>query len=136
VIGDERFGPYDGVINMYWNNGAYIISDKDGNYAYITMKLIDAESYNFENRLYTNTGKTQKADYYDNVFLLKGKVLYTTSKLTDNVNYVYEYRIYYGSKKIGSVYNSINDFKLDEKSGTATFKAVKGKELYYVEIKF
>jgi hypothetical protein len=136
VIGDESFGPYDGVSNMYWNNGAYVITDKDGNYAYITMKLIDAETYNYENRLYTNTGKSKNADYYDNVYLLKGKVLYTTSKLTDNVNYVYEYQMYYGNKKIGSAYNSINDFKLDEKSGTATFKAVIVKDLYFVEIKF
>jgi hypothetical protein len=136
VIGDESFGPYDGMVNMYWNKNAYVITDKDGNYAYITMKLINAENYNYENRLYTNTAKSRKSEYFDNVYLFKGKALFTTSKLVDKESYVYEYEMYYGNKKIGSVYSSINDFMLDEKSGTATFRAVKGKDLYFVEVKF
>ncbi len=136
VIGDEDFGPYDGMQSMYWNNGAYVLTDKNGNYAFITMKLIDAVNYTYENRLYTNTAKSRTSEYFDNVYLFKGKALFTTSILIDKVNYVYNYTLYYGDRQIGSVYNSINDFKLDEKSGTAFFKAVKGKDLYLVEVKF
>ncbi len=136
VIGDEEFGPYDGMQSMYWNNGAYILTDKYGNYAFITMKLTDAVNYTYENRLYTNTAKSRTSEYFDNVYLFKGKALFTTSRLIDKINYVYDYSLYYGDKQIGSVYNSVNDFKLDEKSGTATFKASKGKDLYLVEVKF
>jgi hypothetical protein len=136
VIGDEDFGPYDGMQSMYWNNGAYVLTDKNGNYAFITMKLIDAVNYTYENRLYTNTAKSRTSEYFDNVYLFKGKALFTTSILIDKVNYVYNYTLYYGDRQIGSVYNSINDFKLDEKSSTATFKAAKGKDLYFVEVKF
>jgi hypothetical protein len=59
VIGDKAFGPYDGMVSMYWNNGAYVLTDKDGNYAYISMKVVDAGNYTYENRLYTNTGKSR-----------------------------------------------------------------------------
>ncbi len=136
VIGNKSFGPYDGIVGMYWNNGSYVITDKNGNYAYITMKLVDAERYEYENKLYSNTAKSRKAVYFDNVYILKGKVLYTASRLVDKMNYFYENQLYYGNKKIGSVYNTIADFKLDEKTGTASFRAVKGKDFYFVEVKF
>lgn len=81
VIGDKSFGPYDGIINMYWNEGAYVITDKDGNYAYITMKLVDEKNYIYENRLYSNTCKSRTSEYFEYVYLLKSKALFTTSKL-------------------------------------------------------
>lgn len=136
VIGNKEFGPYDGMQSMYWNNGAYVLMDKSGNYAFITMKLKDAVNYIYESRLYTNTAKSRTSEYFDNVYLFKGKALFTTSRLIDKINYAYDYTLYYGDKQIGSVYNSVNDFKLDEKSGTATFKASKGKDLYLIEVKF
>ena len=136
VIGKEKFGPFDGMQSMYnISDGSYILSDKDGDYAFVGSNLIDFSTYTYESTIYFKNGKSKQFDYFDNVHLYKGKVLYSGSKLLDPVTYTYDYKIYYGDKSIGADYNSISDFKFDGKTGSLSFIGAKGKELYYVEVK-
>jgi hypothetical protein len=134
-IGDNEFGPYDGMQFLYGEAGSYLISDEDGNYIFIASYLKDFKSYFYENVLFSNKGKSKKFDYFENVDLYKGKPLFVTSKMIDKVNYVYEYALFYDFKQIGSVYSSISDYKFDEKTGTITFIGTRGKDFYFVEVK-
>ncbi len=136
TIGDEEFGPFDGMQTLYNDNNSYISTDKTGGYGFIATKLLDYDAYTTESTIYYKDGTSKKSDYFDNVYLYKGKPLYTASKLVDKVNYVYTYQLYYGTKAIGSGYQSIASFKFDETTGTASFIAGKGNDMYYVEVKF
>ncbi len=136
TIGDEEFGPFDGMQTLYNDNNSYISTDKTGGYVFIATKLLDYDAYTTESTIYYKDGTSKKSDYFDNVYLYKGKPLYTASKLVDKVNYVYTYELYYGTKAIGSGYQSIASFKFDETTGTASFIAGKGNDMYYVEVKF
>jgi hypothetical protein len=135
-IGDEEFGPFDGMQFLYGEQGSYIISDKDGNYVFIASYLKDFKSYLYENVLYTGKGISKKFDYFENVELFKGKPLYVASKMTDRKNYIYEYVLYYDDKQVGPVYNAISDFEFEEVSRKVSFTGLKGKDFYSVEVKF
>jgi hypothetical protein len=135
VIGKEEFGPFDGMQSLVSSAGSYIITDKDGDYAFVASKMTDFDTYTYESTVYFKNSKSKQFDYFDNVHLYKGKVLYSGSKLIDPVNYTYDHKIYYGDKPIGADYNSISDFKFDEKTGSLSFIGAKDKVLYYVEVK-
>ena len=135
VIGKKKFGPFDGMQSIFSSDGSYILTDKDGDYAFVASRLIDFNTYTYESTIYYKNGKSRTFDYFDNVHLYKGKVLYSGSKLIDAVNYKYDYKIYYGDKQIGSDYSSVSDFKFDGKTGSLSYIGAKGKDLYYVEVK-
>jgi len=135
-VGDEEFGPFDGMQFLYGEQGSYIISDKDGNYVFIASYLKDFKSYLYENVLYTNKGKSKKFDFFENVELYKGKPLYIASRMTDRKKYVYEYSLFYDNKQVGQVYNAVSDFEFDDVSGKLSFTGVRGKDFYSVEVKF
>ena len=132
-IDDEKFGPYDGMLVLNYENQSYLLSDEKGNYAYVINKISKAYDYTYV--LYTNNGKSKEFDNISDVYLYKGKALYTTSRMTDKINYNYKYRLYYGDKAITPEYDAINDFKFDEKKGTGTFTIAKNKGVYLVEVK-
>ncbi|MGH2575842.1 MAG: hypothetical protein ACRDFC_09110 [Ignavibacteria bacterium] len=134
-IGDDDFGPYDEMQILNYNTGSYILTDNAGNYAYIASKIINFESYTITQTLHTNKGKSSAFNFIDYVNLYKGKVIYAASKLTDPEEKTYKYQLYYGTKPLGSEYDSIIDYKFNESSGTITFISLKGKEFYRVEMK-
>lgn len=136
TIGDEQFGPFDGMQNFYNADGSYILTDAAGGYAFIATKVLDYNTYKTESTIYYKDGTGKKSDYFDYVYLYKGKPVYTSSKLTDKINNIYTYKLYYGNKAVGPDYNSISNFNFDVSTGTASFTGVKGKDLYSVEVKF
>jgi hypothetical protein len=132
-IDNKKFGPYDGMMVLNYETQSYVLSDDNGNYAYIIYKI--KENYEYFYSVYTNKGKSQEFDNISDAGLYKGKAIYTVSRITDKENYTYKYRIYYDNKPVSPEYDSINDYKFDEKTGVATYMVAKGKEVYKVEIK-
>jgi hypothetical protein len=132
-IDNKKYGPYEGMMVLNFETQSYILSDDKGNYAYVIYKVNDAYEYFYS--VYTNKGKSQEFDNISDVNLYKGKPLYTVSRITDKANYTYKYRIYYDNKPITPEYDSINDYKFDEKTGVATYTVAKGNEVYKVEVK-
>lgn len=132
-IYDNKFGPYDGMMVLNYENQGYILSDKKGNYAYVMYKIKNNTDYYYS--IYSNKGESKEFDNISDVSLYNGKALYTVSRITNKENYTYKYQIYYGDKPLTPEYDSISDFKFDEKTGKATFFISKGNEVYKVEIK-
>jgi hypothetical protein len=133
-IDGDKFGPYDGMMVLNYENQSYLLSDAGGNYAYVVYNIKD--NYDYRYILYTNKGKGKEFDNISDVCLYKGKAIYTGSTLTDKINYTYKYRIFYGDKSITPEYDAVSDFKFDDKTGIATYTIAKDKGVYNVEIKF
>ncbi len=134
-IGDDEYGPYNSVMPV--NNGVdYFISDKSGNYVFVAQRLTNFKDYLYKTTVYSSAGESKEFDNIDNVGLYNGKPIYTASYSSDNTNYTYYYRIYYGNKPIGPEYETINNYKFDEKNKLITFTGIRNKEIFHVEIKF
>lgn len=132
-IDKEKFGPYDGMMVLNYENQSYVLSDKKGNYAYIVYNIKNNTDYYYV--IFTNKGKSREFYNISDVSLYNGKVLYTVSRITDKENYTYKYQIYYDNKPLTPEYDNISDFKFNGKTGKATFLILKGNEVYKVEIK-
>jgi hypothetical protein len=133
-IDDDEFGPYDGMQPLDYVNMDYLLSDKNGNYVFLANEIRNFTDY--YSALFTSDWKSEYFDNIQDVSLYNGKPLYTVMKITDKVNYISKYRIYYGGKPISPEYDSISDYKFDEKTGLISFITTKGKEVLKVEIKF
>jgi len=131
---DKKLGPYEGMQMLDYKTYGYILSDEKGNYAYLINNIKNFTDYYYV--LYTNSSKSKEFDNISDVNLYNGKALYIASRITDKEKYTYKYIIYYDNKPITSEYESINDYKFDEKTGVATYEITKDKSIYKVEIKF
>lgn len=136
VIGNNTYGPYDGLVPVNYDNGPYILLDDAGNYAYVVNRLLDPKNYTYESVLYTNSGKSKAFDFIQNLYLYQGKALYFGGKLVDKINYRYKYTMFYGNAQIGSDYDSYSNFKIDDSTGIASFLGLRANAFYAVEIKF
>ncbi len=132
-IGNNKFGPYDGLYMIDYKNSSYVISDKNGNYAYVVNAIKNFSDYYYV--LYTNTKKSEEFENIFDVNLYNGKVLFSSFHLDDKINYTYKYRIYYDFKPITPEYDSLNEYKFDEETGNVSFYVSKGNEIYKVEVK-
>lgn len=130
-IGTKEIGPYDGLQMGNYEKGEYLYSDCDGNIGYVV------NNNNFEDYtsiIYLNDWKSPEFSFVQDVYLYKGKMLYTGANIVDKEKYTYKYKIFYGDKALTPEYDSINDFKFDEKTGTASFIVSKRNEIFLVEI--
>jgi hypothetical protein len=132
-IEKDKFGPYDGMMVLNYENQSYVLSDEKGNYAYVVYNIKNNTDYYYI--IHTNAGKSKEFDNISDVSLYNGKALYTVSRITDKENYTYKYQIFYDNKPLTPEYDNIVEYKFDEKSGVATYLISKGNEVYKVEIK-
>lgn len=133
-IGDETFGPYDGMQVQDYRTGDYVLQDHSGKYAYVTTRTKSFDPYASSQTLYTDKGNSDEFDYFQNVNLYNGKPIYAASKLADREGYFYSNKIYYGDKQIGTDYDAIIDYNFNEE-GKVTFVGYKNKSFYWVEIR-
>ena len=134
-IGDDEFGPYDGVLSVDYTNNSYVLTDKANNYVYLTNKIKDAKNYVYKYILYWNDNNSEEFDNIENVSLINGKPLYTASNYSAK-NATTKYKLYYGDKSISSEYENITDYKYNDATKLVTFTGLRGKEFYKVEIQF
>jgi len=134
-IGDDKFGPFNTINMIDYQNSSYVLSDNTGNYAFVGSMLKDWKSYTLEQTLYTNKGNSPTFDYIDYVKLYNGKPFYIGTTTTDRKNNINRQRIYYDNKPATADYDSIANYNFDDATGTFSFIGAKGSQLYYVEVK-
>lgn len=123
---DAKFGPYDKIEKPNYGD-SYILSDKFGNYIYLTLKTERGCHYT----LHTKNGKSEMFDNISYIYLYNGKAFYT-ARIDDRKTDKSKYRIYYDHKQITPEYDKINDYKFNEKTGTARFLVFKDNGIYKV----
>jgi len=133
-IDGKTSGSYDGMQAVNYSYQDYFVSDKKGNYAYVINNITNSDEY--YSAINWNGSLSENFDFLQDVFMYKGKPIYTGAKTVNKENYLNKFRIYFGNKPVTKEYDGVNNFKFDEKTGTASFAVVKGNELIKVEIKF
>jgi hypothetical protein len=133
-IDEKEFGPYDGLQAINYTTSDYFLSDKNGNYVYILNNNKNYEDY--YSVVYWKGGKSDEFDYVQDINLYKGKPIFTSSRTVNKETYASKLKVNYGSKTVTKEYDAINNYKFDEKTGTASFVVTKGNEMVKVEIKF
>jgi hypothetical protein len=132
-IDDEQFGPYEIISTADYETGSVILSDKAGNYAYISGVNTDKQNYVYHYKVHTNKWTSAAFETIYEVRLAKGKVIYTAGNLVDRANYRYSYQLYVDNKPVGSTYSSIYDIKSGGE-GKLTFIGSRGENIYLVEL--
>lgn len=133
-IDEKMLGPYSGINIADYTTGDYILSDSKGNYVYTVLNYQKSVKYSFV--VYYNNMKSPDYDFLGQIYLYNGKPLYAAGRLTTSDINPYKYNIVYGDKKIAGEFDSINDFRLDEKNGIATCYASKENNIFKIEVKF
>ncbi len=137
-IGENTFGPYDGLQTLDYRTGSYILADKSGAYAYVVSNTKKFDPYTSTQNVLTNRGKSGEFDYFENVNLYNGNIIFTTSTLADAGGYTYKNKIYYwtkdGVKQLGTDYDAVMDYNFNP-NGTVTFSTFKNQAYWWVEIK-
>jgi hypothetical protein len=134
-IGGKESGPFDIIQFLNYENSSCFISDKEGNCFFLVNNFIDENEYSTLLRS-IDGWKSGEFNYIQDVYLYKGKPIYTGTRLVDKDKFLYKYGVYYGSDLLTKEFDGINEFKFDEKTGTAAFLVAKANEIYKVEIKF
>lgn len=135
-IGEEQYGPYEGITVSDYVNGEYLRSDNAGNFAFISQKLKSWKDYTYSYRVISNNGENDEHEFIENLVLYNGKPLYTASDDFNSETGKSKYKVYYDNKSVGSTYDGLSDFKFDSSTGTANFYTIKKNAFYLVEMKF
>ncbi|MCI0449427.1 MAG: hypothetical protein L0Y79_06535 [Chlorobi bacterium] len=133
-IGSKKLGPFELVSTSDYATGEVILSDKSGNYAFLTGQNTDKENYIYKYTVHTNKWTSEQFDNIYELRLANGKVIFTAGTLADKDFYKYNYRLYVDNQPAGSEYSSISDLKVSAE-GVLSFIASRGNDIYRVEVK-
>jgi hypothetical protein len=136
VIDGKKSGPYETIQMINWKTGEYLLSDKNGNYAFVTSRITDRSSYEYKQTLHTKDWESKEFTYIDNVVLREDDIIYTTNETIDKTSYQTVSKFFVNDKQIGGNYDLILDFTYSEKDGTVNFVGLKNKLFYYVTVTF
>jgi len=133
-IGAKKFGPFELVSTSDYATGEVILSDKSGNYVFLTGENTDKENYIYKYKVHTNKWTSEQFDNIYELRLAKGKVIFTSGTLVDKDFYRYNHRLYIDNQPVGGEYSSIFDVRIN-REGVMTFIASRGNDIYRVEVK-
>src|SRR4030095_4867465 len=133
-IDGEESGPYDMVSTIDYVANTVILGDKNGNYAYVGGKNTDKTNYYYKYTVYTNKWTSKPFDNLSDVKIINGKFIYLAGSSINKELFIYNYRLYVDNKPVGDAYSAYSDLRVDP-SGTITFIASKGNNMYLCEVK-
>lgn len=133
-IHDEKEGPYDFTNTSDYTENKIVMSDKSGNFAYVAGRNTDYDNYIYKYNVYTNNWKSDDFDVVTDTKVINGKVIFFGGNAKVKGDYNYNYRLYINNKPVGDTYSSITEVK-DNGSGTLSFLASRGDNIYMVEVK-
>lgn len=132
-LGDEKFGPFEGVMILDWKKSDYITADNEGNHAFLTQKCIDQTNYIYKQKLYANKFRSKEYSYIEHVNLYNGKFYYFGGDYNPQTS-ISKYEFFCDKKLLSNVYEGIVDFNLDSEKGKIKFIGLKGKKFYLVDV--
>lgn len=133
-IGGDKMGPYEFVSTTDYTTNKLILSDKQGNYAYVAGKNTDLKNYFYVYKVYTNKWESKQFEAISDTKLVNGKVIFFAGTQITKGMYYYNYQLYVNNKPVGDKYTAYADLTVDD-SGNMRFIASKGNNMYLVEVK-